>query len=72
MARDQQKYYDEIADGLGSYLKMMKRDLILRHLTRAQYKKDCTRVKKDIKKLRAGDADEVLDMKRFKAYINQL
>ncbi len=72
MARDYQKYYDEIADGLEAYLKMMKRYFILRHLKRAQYKKDCKRVKKAIKKLRAGEADEVLDMKRFKAYINQL
>ena len=72
MARDYQKYYDEIADGLEAYLKLMKRYFITKHLTKAQYKKDCKRVKKAVKKLRAGDVDGGLDMKRFKAYINQL
>lgn len=72
MAKDYQKYYDQIADDLEAYLKMMKRYFILKHLTKKQYKKDCKTVKKAIKKLRNGKADEVLDMKRFKTYINQL
>ena len=37
-----------------------------------QYKKDVKTVKKAIRKLRNGNADEVLNMQRFKAYINQL
>lgn len=72
MAKDYQKYYDQIADDLKSYLKMMKRYFIIKHLSRKQYKKDVKTVKKAIRKLRNGNADEVLNMQRFKAYINQL
>lgn len=72
MAKDYQKYYDQIADDLESYLKMMKRYFIIKHLSRKQYKKDAKTVKKAIRKLRNGNADEVLNMQRFKAYINQL
>lgn len=72
MAKDYQKYYDQIADDLESYLKMMKRYFIIKHLSRNQYKKDVKTVKKAIRKLRNGNADEVLNMQRFKAYINQL
>jgi hypothetical protein len=72
MAKDYQKYYDQIADDLESYLKMMKRYFIIKHLSRKQYKKDVKTVKKAIRKLRNGNADEVLNMQRFKAYINQL
>ena len=72
MAKDYQKYYNQIADDLESYLKMMKRYFIIKHLSRKQYKKDVKTVKKAIRKLRNGNADEVLNMQRFKAYINQL
>ena len=72
MAKDYQMYYDQIADDLESYLKMMKRYFIIKHLSRKQYKKDVKTVKKAIRKLRNGNADEVLNMQRFKAYINQL
>lgn len=72
MAKDYQKYYDQIADDLENYLKMMKRYFIIKHLSRKQYKKDVKTVKKAIRKLRNGNADEVLNMQRFKAYINQL
>ena len=72
MAKDYQKYYDQIADDLESYLKMMKRYFIIKHLSRKQYKKDVKTVKKAIRKLRNGNADEVLNMQRFKEYINQL
>lgn len=72
MAKDYQKYYDQIAEDLESYLKMMKRYFIIKHLSRKQYKKDVKTVKKAIRKLRNGNADEVLNMQRFKAYINQL
>ena len=72
MAKDYQKYYDQIADDLESYLKIMKRYFIIKHLSRKQYKKDVKTVKKAIRKLRNGNADEVLNMQRFKAYINQL
>lgn len=72
MAKDYQKYYDQIADDLESYLKMMKRYFIIKHLSRKQYKKDVKTVKKAIRKLRNGNADEILNMQRFKAYINQL
>lgn len=72
MAKDYQKYYDQIADDLESYLKMMKRYFIIKHLSRKQYKKDVKTVKKAIRKLRNGNADEVLNMQRFKSYINQL
>ena len=72
MTKDYQKYYDQIADDLEGYLKMMKRYFIIKHLSKKQYKKDCKTVKKAIRKLRNGKADEVLNMQRFKAYINQL
>ena len=72
MAKDYQKYYDQIADDLESYLKMMKRYFTIKHLSRKQYQKDVKTVKKAIRKLRNGNADEVLNMQRFKAYINQL
>ena len=72
MAKDYQKYYDQIADDLESYLKKMKRYFIIKHLSRKQYKKDVKTVKKAIRKLRNGNADEVLNIQRFKAYINQL
>ena len=36
MAKDYQKYYDQIADDLESYLKMMKRYFIIKHLSRKQ------------------------------------
>ena len=72
MAINYQKYYDQIADDLESYLKMMKRYFILKHLTKKQYKKDYKTVKKAIRKLRRGAVEGVLDARRFKIYINQL
>ena len=59
MAKDYQKYYDQIADDLESYLKMMKRYFIIKHLSRKQYKKD---VKAKNFKAAAADLDKAISV----------
>lgn len=63
-----QKFMNDMADNLESYLEIIDKYIIIEGLTKEEYDDSVKKVRKLIKKLRKGKGEDVFDEERYIQY----